>query len=49
VLRGVSGPEGDAVTGGWRKMHCEELRCLYCLMTKSRKFRWAGYVACVRR
>jgi hypothetical protein len=38
------------VTGGWRKLHNEELRDLYSSpsiirMIKSRRMRWAGHVA----
>jgi hypothetical protein len=38
------------VTGGWRKLHNEELHNLYSSpiiirMIKSRKMRWAGHVA----
>jgi hypothetical protein len=38
------------VTGGWRKLHNEELRNLYSSpsiirLIKSRRMRWAGYVA----
>jgi hypothetical protein len=38
------------VIGGWRKLHNEEPHNLYCLpsiigMTKSRRKRWAEYVA----
>jgi hypothetical protein len=38
------------VTGGWRKLHNEELHNLYSSpsiirMTKSRRMRWAGHVA----
>jgi hypothetical protein len=29
VLRGIFGPKRDEVTGGWRKMHNEELHGLY--------------------
>jgi hypothetical protein len=29
VLRRISGPKRDEVTGGWRKMHNEELHNLY--------------------
>jgi hypothetical protein len=29
VLRRIVGPKGDEVTGGWRKLHNEELRNLY--------------------
>jgi hypothetical protein len=44
------GPKRDEVTGGWRKLHNEELHTLYCLssitrMIKSRRMRWAGHVA----
>jgi hypothetical protein len=38
------------VTGGWRKLHNEELHNLYSLpsiirMIKSRRMRWAGHVS----
>jgi hypothetical protein len=38
------------VTGGWRKLHNEELHKLYpspsiIRMIKSRRMRWAGHVA----
>ena len=29
VLRGISGPKRDEVTGEWRKLHNEELNYLY--------------------
>jgi hypothetical protein len=29
VLRWIFGPKRDEVTGGWRKLHNEELRDLY--------------------
>jgi hypothetical protein len=29
VLRRIFGPRRDEVTGGWRKLHNEELRDLY--------------------
>jgi hypothetical protein len=29
VLRGILGPKRDEVTGGWRKLHNEELHNLY--------------------
>jgi hypothetical protein len=29
VLRGIFGSKGDEVTGGWRKLHNEELHNLY--------------------
>jgi predicted RNA-binding protein YlqC (UPF0109 family) len=29
VLRRIFGPKGDEVTGGWRKLHDEELHNLY--------------------
>jgi hypothetical protein len=40
----------DEVTGGWRKLHDEELRDLYSSpsiirMIKSRRMRWAGHIA----
>ena len=50
VLRRVFGPKRDEVTGGWRKLHNEELNELYSLpnivrVVKSRRMRWAGHVA----
>jgi hypothetical protein len=50
VLRRIFGPKRDEVTGGWRKLHIEELRNLYSSpsiirMIKSRRMRWAGHVA----
>jgi len=50
VLRRVFGPKRDEVTGQWRKLHNEELKDLYSLpnivrVVKSRRMRWAGYVA----
>jgi hypothetical protein len=50
VLRRIFGPKRDGVTGGWRKLHNEELHNLYSLLSivkiiKSRRMRWAGHVA----
>jgi hypothetical protein len=50
VLRGIFGPKSDEGTGGWRKLHNEELRDLYSSpsiirIIKSRRMRWAGHVA----
>jgi hypothetical protein len=50
VLRRISGPKRDKVTGEWRKLHNEELCDLYCSpsiirIIKSRRMRWAGHVA----
>jgi hypothetical protein len=49
VLR-IFGPKRDEMTGGWRKLHNEELHNLYSSlsiirMIKSRRIRWAGHVA----
>jgi hypothetical protein len=49
VLRRIFGPKRDEVTGGWRKLHNEELHNLYpspsiIRMMKSRRMRWAEYV-----
>jgi hypothetical protein len=43
-------PKRDAVTGGWRKLHNEELHNLYSSpsiirMIKSRMVKWAGHEA----
>jgi hypothetical protein len=32
VLR-IFGPKRDEVTGGWKRLHNEELRGLYCLLS----------------
>jgi hypothetical protein len=50
VLRRVFGPKRDEVTGGWRKLHNEELHGLYSSSSiirviKTRRMRWAGNVA----
>jgi hypothetical protein len=50
VLRRIFGPKGNGVTGGWRKLHNEELHNLYSSpsiirIIKSRRMRWAGHVA----
>jgi hypothetical protein len=50
VLRRIFGPKRDEETGGWRKLHIEELHNLYSSpsiirIIKSRRMRWAGHVA----
>jgi hypothetical protein len=50
VLRRIFGPNRDEVTGGWRKLHNEELHNLYSSpsiirIIKSRRMRWADHVA----
>jgi hypothetical protein len=50
VMRRIFGPKRNEVTGGWRKLHNEELHNL-CFspniirIIKSRRMRWAGHVA----
>jgi hypothetical protein len=49
VLRKIFGPKRDEVTGGWRKLHNEELHRLYSSpsiirMIKSRRKRKAWHV-----
>jgi hypothetical protein len=49
ALRRIFGPKRDKVTGGWRKLHNEELHNLYSSpnvirIIKSRRVRWAGHV-----
>jgi hypothetical protein len=50
LLRRIFGLRRDEVTGDWRKLHNEELHNLYSspniiTMIKSRRMRWAGFVA----
>jgi hypothetical protein len=50
VLREIFGTKRDGMTGGWRKLHNEELRDFYpsrsiIRIMKSRTVRWAGHVA----
>jgi hypothetical protein len=45
----IFGPKRDEVTGGWRKLHNEELRNFYSSpnisrMMKSRMMRWVGNI-----
>jgi hypothetical protein len=49
VLRRIFGPRREE-DGSWRKLHNDELHCLYSSPNifraiKSRRMRWAGYVA----
>jgi hypothetical protein len=50
LLRRIFGPERDEVTGGWKKLHSEELRNVYSSsnpirMIKSSRMRWSSHVA----
>ena len=50
VLRKIFGPKKDEVTWERRRLHNEELHGLYSLpnilqVIKSRRMKWAGYVA----
>jgi hypothetical protein len=52
VLGRIFGPKRDEVTGGWRKLHNEELHGLYSSTSvvrviKARRMRWVGHVACM--
>jgi hypothetical protein len=49
VLRRIFGPKRNEETGGWRKLHNEELQNLYSSpiiirMINSRRMRWTGHV-----
>jgi hypothetical protein len=53
VLRRIFGPKRDGVTGGWRKLHNEELHNLssspsIIRIIKSRRMRLAGHVVRMR-
>jgi hypothetical protein len=50
LLRRIVGPKRDEVTGGWRKLHNEELHNLYSSpsiirIIKSRRMTWVAHVA----
>jgi hypothetical protein len=50
VLRRIFGLKRNEVTGGWRKLHNEELHSLYAspsiiIMKNSGRMRWQGHVA----
>jgi hypothetical protein len=49
VLRRIFGPKRDGMTGGWRKLHNEELHNQYSLPSiiriKKLRMRWVGHVA----
>jgi hypothetical protein len=50
VLRMIFGPKRDEASGGWRKLHSEELHDMYSSpiiikIMKSRRMRWTGHVA----
>jgi hypothetical protein len=52
LLRRIFGPKRIEVTGGWRKLHNEELHNLYSSpsiirMIKSRRMRWAEHIAII--
>jgi hypothetical protein len=54
VLRRIFGPKRDEVTGGWRKLHNEELRKLYSspniiTMINSRGMKWTVHIRRMRR
>jgi hypothetical protein len=53
VLRRIFVPEREEVTGGWRKLNIVELHNLYSStnirVTKSRRMRWVGHAARMKR
>jgi hypothetical protein len=49
ILRKIFGSKRNKETGGWRKLHNEEMNDLYSSpniirVIKSRRMRWAGHV-----
>jgi hypothetical protein len=54
VLRRIFGPKRDEATGDWRRLHNEELSDMYASpnvfrVIRSRRLRWVGYVARMRK
>jgi hypothetical protein len=54
VLKRIFGPKRDEVRGEWRRLHNKELYALYFSLNiirviKSRRLRWAGYVARIKK
>jgi hypothetical protein len=51
VLRRIFGPKRDEVTGGWKKLHSEELYIIINIITMimSRRMRWTGNIASMGR
>jgi hypothetical protein len=52
VLRRIFRPDRDEMTGGWRKLHSEELLNLHfspdiIRVIKFRRLRWAGHAVCM--
>jgi hypothetical protein len=50
MLRRISGPQREEVTGDWRRLHNEERNNFYTSanmirVIKSRRMKWAGHVA----
>jgi hypothetical protein len=53
VIRRIFEPKRNEVTGGWKKLHNEELHGLYSSpsivrVIKARRMRWVGHMACMR-
>jgi hypothetical protein len=54
VLRRISKPKNNEITGGWRKWHNEELHNLYSSSNKirmimSKRMKWEEHVALTRK
>jgi hypothetical protein len=54
LLRRIFGPKREEVTGGWGKLHNEDVHNLYSSpiiirIIKSKSMRWAGHVARMER
>jgi hypothetical protein len=45
-----NGPKGEESTGGWGKLHNEEMHNVFCSrkMNKSRRMNWRVYIARLR-
>jgi hypothetical protein len=52
-VKRVTGLKRGDITGGWKKLHCQENHDLECIpktitVLQQQRMRWAGHVPCIR-